>query len=65
MLGVRRAFSDRDCARLQITATIPEIKDGFLKQVRLFHPDINPNPDANEVFDKIKQAVETLSDPQT
>lgn len=54
-----------DLLGVDITATVPEIKDGFLKQVRIFHPDINPNPDANEVFDRIKSAVETLSDPQT
>lgn len=54
-----------DLLGVDLTATTQEIKDGFLKQVRLHHPDISPNPDAAEMFDKIKNAVEVLSDPTT
>jgi hypothetical protein len=54
-----------DLLGVDITATTQEIKDGFLKQVRLHHPDISPNPDAAEIFDKIKGALEVLSDIET
>ncbi len=54
-----------DLLEVDLTATTQEIKDAFLKQVRLHHPDISPNPDAAEMFDKIKKALEVLSDSTT
>ena len=54
-----------DLLEVDITATSQEIKDGFLKQVRLHHPDISKHPDAAVIFDKIKTALEVLSDPAT
>lgn len=54
-----------DLLEVDITATSQEIKDGFLKQVRVHHPDISKNPDAAGIFDRIKKALEVLSDPAT
>ena len=53
-----------DLLGVEPSASPTEIKDGFLAQVKLHHPDVSPNPDAAEVFDKIKKALEVLSDPQ-
>lgn len=47
-----------------ITATSDEIKTAYYDLVIKFHPDRNPNdPYANENFQKIQEAYETLSNP--
>lgn len=45
------------------SATQSEIKKGYRDKARLLHPDKNQAPNAKEVFQKIKQAYDTLSDP--
>jgi molecular chaperone DnaJ len=51
LLGVRR------------DATSEEIKRAYRKLARELHPDVNPNPDAQERFRDVSAAYEVLSDP--
>ncbi len=50
---------------IEPSASAREIKHGFLTQARLHHPDVSPNPEAAEVFDRIQGALTILSDPVT
>jgi molecular chaperone DnaJ len=52
VLGVRRE------------ATSDEIKRAYRKLARDLHPDINPDPTAQERFKQVTAAYEVLSDPQ-
>jgi hypothetical protein len=45
---------------LPSTSTIEEIKKAYRKKARLYHPDINPAPDAKEHFIIITEAYEFL-----
>jgi len=44
-------------------ATPEEVRAAYRKLVKQYHPDINPDPDAQERFIAIQQAYETLIDP--
>ncbi|AEF39646.1 molecular chaperone DnaJ [Hoyosella subflava] len=46
------------------TATDQEIKRAYRKLAREFHPDVNPDPAAQERFKDATTAYEILSDPQ-
>ncbi len=52
MLGVDRG-ADADA-----------IKKAYRRLAREFHPDVNPEPEAQERFKQVSQAYEVLSDPQ-
>jgi molecular chaperone DnaJ len=52
VLGVRRDASPDD------------IKRAYRKLAREFHPDVNPDPTAQEKFKEINAAYEVLSDPR-
>lgn len=46
------------------TATAKEIKLGYFKAAKKYHPDLNPNdPKAAEKFQQLADAYETLKDP--
>lgn len=49
---------------LDSDATAKEIQRAYRNLAKTKHPDISKEPDANEVFQKIKEAHEVLSDPQ-
>lgn len=44
-------------------ASQEQIKQAYLKLARTYHPDVNPDPTANERFKEINQAYQVLSDP--
>jgi len=52
LLGVRR------------DATAEEIKRAYRKLARDLHPDVNPDPEAQQRFREVGRAYEVLSDPQ-
>lgn len=47
------------------SATFQELKAGFLKQVRVHHPDISGDADAAATFNGIQKAIELLINPAT
>lgn len=51
---------------LEITrdADSDTIKKSYRKKARIYHPDINSAPDAEENFKKINEAYDVLSDPE-
>ena len=52
-----------DLLNVKPDATKSEIKKGYFKQARIYHPDKNPNdPTATERFQKIGKAYQILSD---
>ena len=49
--------------RVDETASEKEIKDAFRREVKLYHPDKNPDPAAGAIYLKINEAYQVLSDP--
>jgi hypothetical protein len=46
-------------------ATQMEIKHGYRRMARIWHPDINKEPNANDMFIQIQQAYDKLNNPKT
>jgi DnaJ-class molecular chaperone len=45
---------------LPVNSSIEEIKKAYRRKARLYHPDINPSPDAKDQFISITEAYEFL-----
>ncbi|BAB05067.1 molecular chaperone DnaJ [Halalkalibacterium halodurans] len=45
-------------------ASADEVKKAYRKLARKYHPDVNKAPDAEDKFKEVKEAFDTLSDPQ-
>lgn len=50
--------------RIPQDATLDEIKHAYKEFALRLHPDVNPDPKSSEVFIKIQEAYEILSNPQ-
>jgi len=49
-----------DILGLHSGASVEDIKKAYRKKARLYHPDINPDPDAKEMFISVTEAYEFL-----
>ena len=47
----------------KLTASQDELKTAFKRAARTWHPDLNKDPDAAEMFRKVKQAWDLLENP--
>lgn len=47
------------------TANADEIKSGYRRMVKQWHPDVCHDPDATEIFRNVQHAFEILSNPKT
>ncbi len=45
-------------------APVDEVKKAYRKLARKYHPDVNKEPDAETKFKEVKEAYDTLADPQ-
>ena len=45
---------------LHADSSVEEIKKAYRKKARLYHPDINPSPDAKDLFIRITEGYEFL-----
>jgi len=45
---------------LPVDSSVEEIKKAYRKKARLYHPDINPSPNAKDLFISITEAYEFL-----
>jgi DnaJ-class molecular chaperone len=45
---------------LPVNSSVEEIKKAYRKKARLYHPDINPAPDAKDMFINVTEAYEFL-----
>ncbi len=46
------------------SASAEEVKKAFRKKARQYHPDVNKDPGAEDMFKELGEAYEVLSDPQ-
>ncbi|WP_287130339.1 molecular chaperone DnaJ [Candidatus Cyanaurora vandensis] len=53
-----------DLLAVNRNASQEEIKQSYRKQARKYHPDVNKDPGAEELFKEINQAYEVLSDEE-
>ncbi|MDT8897264.1 VWA domain-containing protein [Thermanaerothrix sp. 4228-RoL] len=50
--------------RVPIDATAEEIRSAYFAATRAYHPDVNPAPEARQLFIRVQEAYEVLSNPQ-
>ncbi|MGB9800505.1 MAG: DnaJ domain-containing protein [Thermanaerothrix sp.] len=50
--------------RIPLDATAEEIRSAYFAAIRAYHPDVNPSPEAREIFIRVQEAYEVLSNPQ-
>lgn len=41
-------------------ATLTEIREAYFRKVKIYHPDINPSPEAKEKFEEVHEAYKIL-----
>jgi len=46
------------------SANLEEVKTGYRRMVKIWHPDINREPDAAEQFKRVQEAFNILSEPK-
>jgi curved DNA-binding protein CbpA len=57
--------SFRELLGVEVRASLVDIKKAYRNLAVLYHPDRNPDPEAQKQFIKITEAYEALSDPET
>lgn len=58
-----RRYRYYEVLEVATNATQDEIRRAYRKLAKMYHPDVNPNPEAHEKFKTINEAYEVLSDP--
>lgn len=46
------------------TATTAEIKEAYRREVKLYHPDVNPDPQAHEIYVRLNEAYHVLANAE-
>lgn len=46
------------------TATIEQIKSAYRRAARQWHPDVNSDPDAAQIFNRLTEAYQVLNEPR-
>jgi len=49
---------------IDVSSDKKEIKKAYLEKAKKFHPDASEDPNASEIFQKVQEAYETLSDSE-
>ncbi|KAI3866202.1 hypothetical protein MKX03_006756 [Papaver bracteatum] len=64
--GIRESSNSGYYSKLNLNrnATLQEIKNSYRKLARLYHPDMNKSPGAEDKFKEISAAYEVLSDDE-
>lgn len=50
--------------KIPLDATAEEIRAAYFSATRAYHPDVNPSPEARQMFIRVQEAYEVLSNPQ-
>jgi molecular chaperone DnaJ len=51
-----------DILKVSEVASTAEIRSAYLKQAKMYHPDVNKSTEAKKKFAEINEAHETLKD---
>ncbi|WP_299026160.1 DnaJ domain-containing protein [uncultured Thermanaerothrix sp.] len=50
--------------KVPLDATAEEIRAAYFAATRTYHPDVNPSPEVRQMFIRVQEAYEVLSNPQ-
>jgi len=61
-LNIDKPFGYYEVLGLKVSAKQSDVKQAYIKQAKLYHPDVNQSEHAKENFEKITEAYTTLMD---